>query len=230
MIIEKQRFTSSIDGWLNCLNWWLRTVLVLITLFSIIFLPIEIKTIQLSMDSKSPIFVILITVVIGIKYLTIADWYLIAFNLAPSSFFRYIHYIITGLGVVITFVSAVVTGFEIYLAMQGLPINIILTAIILHPFMINFEVFLICSIAPIVMLVVEGCKSTEYSEIPQMVYPMEQFNEIRFSTPSPQLVFDPSPMYPMDALKGSHFVNTVPETKSDKKPLTPSFIPYYVGS
>ena len=223
MITEKQRFTYSNNPWLE---WWLMVVLVLITLFSIIFLPIEIKTIQLSIDSKSAIFVIAITVVIGIKYLTIADWYLIVFTTIPKP----VHYILTGIGILIMFISAVITALEIYLAMQGLPINIILMGIVFHPFMINFEVFLICSIAPIVALSLRSPRPTEYSEIPQMVYPMEQFNEMRFSTPSPQLVFEPSSMYPMDALRGSHFVNTVPETKSDKKPLTPSFIPYYVGS
>jgi hypothetical protein len=224
MIFEKERFTDVINDWQR---YWLMISLVIITLCTLIFLPIEIKSIQISIDSKNVYFIVLVILVFIMKLVSIIDWYFIVFHILDM---HILHLIITGLGTFVILVSAIVTGIEIYIAMKDQEIGLILAAIFLHPSMLNFEVFLLCAIAPIVVLLTKNYGSNEYSEIPQMVYPMEQFNEMRFIAPDSQPVFDPSSMYPMNVLREPYFVNAASETKEEKKPTTTSFIPYYVSS
>eukprot|EP00826_Nyctotherus_ovalis_P060563 TRINITY_DN8513_c0_g2_i4.p1 TRINITY_DN8513_c0_g2~~TRINITY_DN8513_c0_g2_i4.p1 ORF type:complete len:215 (+),score=5.84 TRINITY_DN8513_c0_g2_i4:152-796(+) len=195
----------------------LTIVFILYVLSVIILFPMDMSTIEISHDSRSTLFTGIVYTVIITKYVCLITWLLmIYFDVLPAVVNR----LVTIVGTVIILLAAFLTGLEIYLTMKDQNWYVITVAIVFHPFSISFFFFLLCAIPVFWTLWNSDSASEDYTKIPQMAYPMDQFYEMN-SMPQTSAFTPPMPSPAMETALENYFT-------AKGEPST--FIPYYVGS
>jgi len=208
---------------------------VLFSVVSLFFLPIDIAAIKMSLDPGFTVFFILVIVIFVIKLINIVWFYMVMMD-ATLIGFNFIHFTVLILGTLFVGGSLVVVFVEIYLLTNSI------LAALMHPFVIDFLLFMICNILAHVAncIAYKPALSYEYMPVPQrrMVYPMEAPVEmkempvpgaqvpIQYPDLSVQIAQEPI-VYPEMPFQ---FVQTPPKKAEAPKVQEHSrvFVPYYI--
>lgn len=207
---------------------------VIFSVVSVFFLPIDIAAIKMSLDPGFTVFFILVIIIFAIKMLNLLWFYLMlvqAEKLVTSLF----NTIVLAFGTLFVGGSLVVVAVEIYLLTNSF------VAVIAHPFVMDFMLFMICNIIAHVANCMATDKPTpyEYVQVPQrqMVYPVEAPVEMKEMPVQPVPIQYPElpiqvpiePIYP-ELNMPFQFVQAPPKKVEAPKAQAPSraFIPYYI--
>ena len=145
---------------------------------SLFFLPIDIAAIRMSLDPGFTIFFILVTLVFTFKIICVVDFHATLFIKPLVPPYREISLILQGLGSIFVGLSFIIVAVEIYILTQSF------LAVIVHPFVIDFGLFLFCKILAYAHIFVPEASSEEnfmYLPVPQQQnnQPMYQMPQMK---------------------------------------------------
>ncbi len=225
---------------------------LLFSVISLFFLPVDIAAIQMSLDPGFTIFFILVLIIFLTKMLCLVDFYLILFGGSTAAELKMISFILQIVGSVFVGVSLIVVAVEIYILTN------MFIAVLVHPFVIDFFLFMICNVLSYLVMneTTAPVQGFAYVAVPQQqqskAYPM-----MTFAAPTPEPEIVEVPMQPMPSIKYPElptqafteqmpFVPQLPKffeiaamqatTKKPEAPKAPvqpkaetlTFVPYYV--
>lgn len=189
----------------------LMALVMLYSLVSVFFLPIDIAAIKMSLDPGFTIFFVLVLIVFGVKMLSLLDFYILLFVPSPDSPvnvtpWKTISWFIIVPGTLCIGASLAIIVVEIYLLTQSI------MAVLIHPFVMNFGLFMLCNILAYAENTSRGdsvSESYEYMPITQEMYP--QF------VPAPAEMQELPMIKPREAPKQPEAT----QKQEEKKPETP---------
>ena len=212
-------------------SWYaLLTFVLLFSVVSVFFIPIDIATIQMSLDPGFSIFFILVLIVFIVKIFCLMSFYMILFGTVNSSN-NIMHLILQILGTLLIGGSFVIVTVEIYVLTKSF------MAVIVHPFVIDFFLFFLCNIMSYLVMTQAPPVPFAYFAVPQQqpkayqMIPMQpqveqaptiQYPEIPINFFPEQLSFE-SQMPQM-----SQMLQMPQMPKLSEAPKKPAYVPFYV--
>jgi len=159
---------------------------MLFSLASLFFLPIDFAAIQMSFDPGFGLFGIIVLVIFGVKIVCLLDFHFILFGGANAYNVRALSTIIQIVGISAIGLSLLIVGVEIGILTKNF------LAIIVHPFVLDFGLFVICS--GLSFFVINEAPKME--NLPIAYMPISQQSKINYpmmqiSSLEPQLVQAP---------------------------------------